>query len=67
MRLHGYPRDTDSCIKKWNRRKRREERKREKELALSDLTFYDRLMWDRAAIKYGEEVTALFITRVMDH
>lgn len=69
MRLHGYPRGTDSRVKKMEQEG--EERKRNIEksraLALSDPTFHDRLMWDRAAIKYGEEVTAPFIARVMDH
>lgn len=37
-------------------------------LPLSDPTFHDRLMWDRAAIEHeGEEVAASFIARVMDH
>lgn len=59
--------------KKKNRTRGGRERKRERDteksraLALSDLTFHDRLMWDRVAIKHGEEVTAPFITRVMDH
>jgi len=48
-------------------RGREREREESRALALSDPTFHDRLMWDRAAIKHGEEVTASFIARVMDH
>lgn len=49
MRLHGYPRGTDSRVKKNGTRpeERKRYRKKSRALALSDPTFHDRLMWDR--------------------
>jgi len=65
-RLERYPRGSRVACKKASERERERE-KASRALALSDPTFHDRLMWDRAAIKHGEEVTASFIARVMDH
>lgn len=58
--LHGYPRDTDSRVKKKKRNWRKREKTAPRTCPLSDPAFHDRLMWDRVAIEHGEEVTAFF-------